>query len=143
MPYAFRDDLTRADLAFEAAGRDREELFASAWQALLDVMVENARSLEKRTKRNVDLENSSLDMLLIAFLNEALFYKDAEGLFLTIEELAIGEAGGVFRLRATLAGEKVDRSRHELGTDVKAVTLHRFEFEHGATGYKATVVIDI
>ncbi len=142
MPYVFRDDLTRADVAFEAAGRTREELFSSAWRALLDLMVVNAGSLEKRTTKTVALENGSLDLLLIAFLSEALFYKDAEGLFLTVEGLSIEDIDGGFRLSASLAGETVDRSRHELGTDVKAVTMHQFRLGKTAEGYSATVVVD-
>ena len=142
MPYLYRDDITRADVAFEASGRNREELFVSAWQALLDVMLENGESLEKRTMKTVDLENKSLELLLIAFLSEALFFKDSAGLFLSVDELSIGETENGFRLQVRLAGETIDRSRHELGTDVKAVTLHHFRCERTAAGYSATVVLD-
>jgi SHS2 domain-containing protein len=143
MPYRFRDDLTRADVAFEATGRDREELFRSAWQALLDLMLANAAALKKTTIKTSRLENDSLALLLIDFLNEALFFKDAAGLFLSIERLSIDGERPPFTLESTLAGEPVDRSRHELGTDVKAVTLHHFEFERTAAGFRATVVLDV
>jgi SHS2 domain-containing protein len=143
MAYVFRDDLTMADIAFQAFGRDPVELFSSAWEALLAVMLGENAALGKTTTRDVALENPSLDLLLVEFLSEALFFKDAEGLFLGIDSLSIGGGDGAFRLAARLSGEKADREKHGLGADVKAVTLHRFELERTETGYSATVVLDV
>ena len=46
-------------------------------------------------------------------------------------------------LRATLGGEPIDRKRHILRNDVKAVTMHMFGVRHEEHAWKATVVLDI
>ena len=143
MPYRYLDGLTQADVAFQVRGRDLEEVFRSAWAATLEVMVKNSAGLQARERRNVEVQSASADLLLFNLLQEMLFYKDAEGLLLQLDSLRIEELPGGYRLQAGLAGETVDPERHELGVDVKAVTLHRFSLEHTDEGWKATVVLDI
>jgi len=46
-------------------------------------------------------------------------------------------------LKATLAGEQLDASRHQQRADVKAVTLHGFSVEKEEGGWKANVLLDI
>jgi SHS2 domain-containing protein len=143
MPFRFRDDLSKADIAFQAQGESREELFRAAWQALLEVMLDNSNKLKKKIEKKIRLEHESLDMLLLSFLNEELFYKDAEGLFLRVEEINITESPGACRLTARLKGAYIDRRRHKLGIDVKGITLHEFQIKRTPGGFLATVVVDI
>ena len=46
-------------------------------------------------------------------------------------------------MTAEAYGEVIDRERHELLVDVKAVTMHHFKVEETAEGWTATVVLDI
>jgi SHS2 domain-containing protein len=143
MPFFYRDDLAAADIAFQAEAEGLEELFDSAWQALLGVMVRDPSQIKRREKREIQLKHEALSMLLLAFLEEALFYKDAQGLFLLPVKIKISQLSDGWELYAQLAGEAIDGHRHELGTDVKAVTLHGFEFEHTDKGWSTIVVLDI
>jgi len=83
MPYRFQDELTTADVAFEAWGETREELFISSAAALLNTMTAAPEQVARRQKLTVRLEHEELDLLLWSFLQELIFYKDARRLLLS------------------------------------------------------------
>jgi SHS2 domain-containing protein len=143
MPFSFRDDLSTADIAFEAWGSTREELFVSSAAALLRTMVEASEEVVRQQEITILLDNEELDMLLFSFLQELIFYKDARRLLLHADTVLIEEQQGGFRLEAIAGGEEIDASRHRLLVDVKAVTLHRFNLICMDKLWKAVVVLDV
>ena len=143
MPYEFVDDLTVADIAFHAWDRDLEALFVSAAEAVMHTMVEDLDSIRARDTRELSLEHDALDMLLFNFLQELIYYKDAEQLLLRVQRLRIGQDRQPYSLQATAVGEPIDVNRHHLRVDVKAVTLHRFALTQSERGWEATVILDI
>jgi SHS2 domain-containing protein len=143
MPYKFLEELGTADIAFEATGRDLPELFMAAADATMNVMIDNLDAIEPRETRHIELVNDKLDMLLFDFLQEFVYFKDAERLLLRVQEALIHENGGKFSLKAKTAGEPLDSARHHQRADVKAVTLHDFSVEKQDDGWKATVLLDI
>ena len=143
MPFRFNDEISTADVAFEAWGETQEELFISSAAALLRTMAEAPERVERQQKLTVRLEHEELDMLLFSFLQELIFHKDVRRLLLHADSVHIGQRKGVFRLKADLSGEQIDADRHRLLVDVKAVTLHRFMVEFGDNLWKAVVVLDV
>lgn len=143
MPYEYLDDEAIADVAFRAWGRDLSELFASAADATMNVMIEDLDTIQASEWRDISLENDAADMLLFDLLQELVFYKDAEQLLLRVSEADIRAANGLYRLKARAWGERLDPARHEQVADVKAVTLHRFTLEQTAEGWTAHVILDI
>jgi SHS2 domain-containing protein len=143
MSWRFADDLTVADAGFEADGASLLELFGSAVDATLAVMIGEPEGLLPRRAVKVHLAAGDPGGLLFALLQEVIYRKDADGLFLRLGEGGITERDGTLVLDATLAGEHIDRGRHEAGTDVKAVTLHRFEVVNAAGEWRASVVLDV
>ena len=141
MPYRYLDDIAIADAAFEAWGATREELFAACADALVNVMVEELDAIGRIETVEVSLQEIDLEMLLFNFLNELLYYKDAQRLLLRAASLTIGLKDGLFHLHATLYGEEAGRLATH--ADVKAVTMHRFRVEQTGKGWEATVVLDI
>jgi len=83
------------------------------------------------------------DMNRSDYLQELIYFKDAEGLLLLPKELQIQEEEGGFSLSGIVEGEEIDSSRHELRVDVKAVTLHQFELEQTLSGWRAVVILDV
>ncbi len=142
-PYAYLDDWATADVAFRAWGATLEEMFVSAAEAQLHVMVEAPDRVRPRVTRSLELVDPSVEMLLFRFLQEFLFEKDAHGLLLRPVEVRLTEGKFGWRLRAALAGEPLDPTRHRPGADVKAVTLHRFQVRRRAGGWESFVVLDI
>jgi SHS2 domain-containing protein len=141
--YTYLEDYAIADIAFEAEGTDQADVFIASAEATMNVMIEDIGAIEARERRTISLVNSQVDMLLFDLLQELIYYKDAEQLLLRVQDLAITERDGEYRLQASGAGERLDPTRHQQRADVKAVTLHRFTLEKSADGWKALVILDV
>jgi SHS2 domain-containing protein len=76
-------------------------------------------------------------------LQELVFYKDAELLLFSGYDLDISQGIGKWRLSATIRGEELSPEKHELGADVKAVSLHNFNVRKTAQGWRADVILDV
>jgi SHS2 domain-containing protein len=143
MPYAYADDMAIADLAFRAWGQTLEETFLAAAEATVHAMVDDLATIAPREQRTFEVHEAQLDLLLLQFLQELLFYKDAQRLLLRVSEVQITAQHQGFTLRARAAGERLDPTRHALGADVKGVTLHRLQVVQTPNGWEATVVLDV
>jgi len=143
VPFRFVDEITTSDVAFEAWGGTLAELFIAAAAALLVTMAAAPEQVLRREEFVFRLEHEELDLLLLLFLQELVFYKDARKLLLHAVRVEIEEREGLFHLEAQVSGEQIDAGRHCLLVDVKAVTLHRLQlqFENGL--WKAVVVLDV
>ena len=143
MPYHYLEEIGTADIAFEATGRDLPELFTAAADATMNVMIDNLEAIEPRETRQIELSNDDAEMLLFDFLQELIYFKDAKRLLLRARETQIDQKGDQYVLKATLAGEQLDDTRHLQRADVKAVTLHGFSVKKQDGGWKAKVLLDI
>ena len=143
MPYHYLDDVATADIAFEAYGQSKEEMFIAAADALMNVMVEDLGTITERLWREVSVEAETLEMLLFQFLQEFIFYKDAEQLLLRAARMRFKEQKGMWMVTARAYGETLDPKKHPLNVDVKAVTMHQFAVSENRGQWKARVVLDI
>ena len=141
MTFKYLEEIALADIAFEAVGKNLEELFVSCAEALEDSMV-NLKDVKNTIVKDVKLEEDNTENLLFKFLNELIFLKDVEGLLFSKFNVKIKQ-NKKYVLSAKLAGEKINHKRHELRNDVKAVTMHLFEIKQIGKNFKATVVLDI
>lgn len=143
MPYYYLDDYAIADIAFEATGATLEEVFESAADAVMNAMVENLEEIQPAVTHIVEIEDSELDLLLFRFLQEFVYFKDADRLLLKVNEMEIENFDGGHRIRASLQGETLDESRHQQRVDVKAITLHKFCLEKTDDEWRAQVLLDV
>jgi SHS2 domain-containing protein len=141
-PFEFVEGAT-SDLAFVARGGSCEAALAAAAEALLAATVEDPAGVEPRETRRVELAAPDLDLLLLRFLNELVYLRDAERLLLRPRRLEVEESPGEARLRAELVGERIDRSRHDLVAEVKAATAHGLRVSGERGRYRATVTLDV
>ena len=81
----------------------------------------------------------SLDYLLFDWLKELLYYFDSEHLLFSRFQVQVTEDG----LTGTAWGEPVDRDRHPLSHEVKAITYHGLRVDAESTGWLAEVIVDI
>jgi len=142
MPYKFLEDLAIADVAFEATGKTIEELFESAALAVINTQVKDLKSVKQRVSKEIKVESESMEMLLFNFLQELIFYKDAELLLFSKFDIKITQ-GKKYKLKAKAYGEKLNMKKHELLVDVKAVSLHNFKVEETKEGWKSDVILDV
>lgn len=131
-----------ADLSLLARGPSAAAVFHAAAEALAEATVERIDAVEARVKRTLELEDTDLDLLLLRFLNELIYLRDAEGLVLRPRVLEV-QTDGAPRLTAELEGEPLDGERHGLGYDVKAATVHGLSIRPVAAGWEASVTLDV
>ena len=128
-----------ADIGFEAFGTSREELFANAALALIDLVVD-LDTIRPARELTVKAEGSAAPELLVNWLSEVLYLHDAERwLFRNFRVENLGEKGIV----ATARGEKFDRARHRVKMLVKAVTYHQLDLNETPQGWRAQVYVDV
>jgi len=132
-------DITTADVAFEAFGKDLNELFANAALAMFEVMV-NTEKVEAKEVREIEVEGIDLESLLFNWLNELLFYYGSENLVFKRFEVEIDEKN--FKLKAKAYGEKFNREKHEAKTEVKSCTYHKLKIERNEF-WKVRVILDV
>jgi SHS2 domain-containing protein len=143
MGYKFFEDVSIADIEFEATGKTLKELFESAAHALTDVQVKESRKLGQKERYEFEKEADDVEMLLFNFLSELVLIKDAERLLFSKFNIDIFPEKGKWKVKCECFGEKIDPEKHELLVDVKAVTMHKFKIEETKNGWKARVVLDI
>ncbi|MDG6910490.1 MAG: archease [Nitrososphaerota archaeon] len=140
MTFKFLPDVALADIAFEAESDTIGGLFESCALAVTDIMVD-PKTLRNTVERKFALESADLDRLLYDFLTELIIAKDVDSLLFGKFDVKVSPQGT--SLSATARGDAIDRERHRLRNDVKAVTMHLFGIKHKAGGWKTTVVLDI
>jgi len=131
-----------SDVAFEARGATLEAAFAAAAEAFLSITVDDPSSVATVEHRRIELVEPDRELLLLRFLNELVYLRDAELLLMHPVSLAI-RGNGTQRLAAELAGEHIDRSRHRLAADVKAATAHALRVARSEAGWVVRVTLDI
>jgi len=140
MGYRFLPDVALADIAFEAESSSTDGLFETCALAITDIMVD-PKTLRSTTERKLSLESENLDRLLYDFMTELIVMKDVDSLL--FGEFKVTVSPGGTSLTAVLRGEQIDRVRHRLRNDVKAVTMHLFGIRREGIAWKTTVVLDI
>ncbi|HEV8361340.1 MAG TPA: archease [Candidatus Thermoplasmatota archaeon] len=141
--FRFVEDVSVADVAFEARGRDLAELLREAGRAVTATMVKDLASVRARDARVLAVQAPDAERLLHRFLQEVIYLKDAERLLLSEFDARVREEPGQLQADVAARGEPLDASRHEQVVDVKAVTWHRFRVARTAEGWEAFVVLDI
>ena len=143
MPYEHIENITRADIAFRISGNDLEEIFLSGAEALLSVMIEDSGAVASLQIIKIELANADIDLLLFEFLQELIFYKDAENLILLPEFVKISKPDDLYMLKSELYGEPIDNAKHRIKTDIKAVTMHKLSLVEIDGRWEGTFVLDV
>jgi len=132
-------DITTADAAFVAYGKDLNELFVNAALAMFEVMI-NTKQVKPKVKREIKVNGNDLESLMFNWLNSLLVYVDGENLAFSNFDVEVDEKK--FNLKAICKGEKINRKKHETRTVVKAATYHKLEVKKDKF-WKARVIVDI
>ena len=140
MTFKFLPDVALADIAFEASSGSVDGLFETCALAITDIMVD-PKTLRATAEKKFDLAAESLDRLLYDFMTELIVVKDVDSLLFAKFRVRVSPDGRT--LSAVAKGETIDRSRHRLRNDVKAVTMHLFGIKRMEGRWKTTVVLDI
>lgn len=125
-----------ADMMVKAFGNTLEECFANAGYALFDQTVDLSGI---GTSEEADIRVTGMDDedRLYSFLSELLFIEDADNLILKEFQVSFDGEDVVYHAR----GETLDRSRHRIRSEVKAVTYHMMEIDRETPS--VTVLFDV
>ena len=125
-----------ADVAIKANGGSRKALFENAAAGMFGLITE-LRTVRPRGELVVRATGEDLGPLMVHWLQELLYAYDAQEFLFSRFDVAVRG----LTLKATVRGEAIDKSRHPLKLNLKAITYHNLIVDPRA-GY-ATVVFDI
>ncbi len=128
-----------ADVGYRLFAPTLMELFAVAGRALFDAITE-LDSIQLRLERKIEVEAGDVEALFVAWLSELNFYCITE--FELYREFNIEKISPT-ALQATARGEKIDPARHDIQTEIKAVTYHELYVRQVETGWEAQVIFDV
>ena len=128
-----------ADLGLRIRAASLNALFAEAAEALFAAIVDDLGTVARPIKIEVQLDGADREYLLFDWLKELLYRFDADHLLFCRFEVHVTDTG----LTGTAWGETIDRARHALAHEVKAITYHGLRVEQTADGWLAEVIVDI
>jgi SHS2 domain-containing protein len=128
-----------ADMGIEATGADLSEAFRQAAFGLVSIVVDPS-TVQPSVQKEVSLDGSDAENLLVRWLSEILYLYDGEDFLVSDIEMANVSAT---KLKAKLHGEYVVEGRHRLRMDVKAITYHQVGVSRGPEGATVRVFLDI
>ena len=141
MPRGYEYFEHTADIGAIVRGATLPRLFENAAAALFDLICDR-RSVRPRRARRVVVRGSSLEDLLVRFLTELLVLHETEGLLFSSCRVDQVDRERL-RARAVVKGEPIDRARHDLRHELKAVTYHQLRIVRGRSAWRVRIVFDI
>jgi len=115
------------------------ELYARAAWGMFS-LIADLSGVRCRETRAVSVEAADREALMVRWLSELNIAHETSGyLFCTFDVTECSET----EMQATVGGEKIDRARHVLLAEIKAVTYHMLEVRPCSQGWQASVLFDV
>jgi SHS2 domain-containing protein len=128
-----------ADIGIIVHGDDLKMLFENAGEAFFH-LITDLRKVKCRIERRIEIEEESLDRLMVDWLSELLYLHDVETLlFKGFKVESVGRDG----LKAVAKGEPFQEGIHVIKTEVKAVTYHQLEVRQEKERWRAQIIFDL
>lgn len=138
-PAGLREIDHTGDTGLSISAPTLEALFARAAWGLFSVLTE-MDAVRPAAEQDVVVEGADRDDLLVRWLSELNFLHGARGWLFS--EFDIRDLSDT-RLLATARGEKIDRERHAVHTEIKAVTYHGLHISQENEAWHAQVIFDM
>ncbi len=128
-----------ADLGLRAEAETLNDLFAEMAACLTSAMLDNPDAIRPDTPHEIAISGSDREYLLYDWLRELLTRSERDGMLYGRFEVVVTADG----LTATAWGEPLDRARHQLSREVKAVTYQDLSVTETPGGFRAEAIVDI
>ncbi len=132
----FKEIEHTADRALRIFGINLQELFASAAQGMIDLMVPDVSKVPPEVEKSIELTAIDAESLLVEWLSELAYWAETEMLIFNTFRIQKVTAT---HLQASILGGKVP----ELKKHIKAVTYHNLKIIKTSQGLEATIVFDV
>ena len=140
--YKFLDHT--ADVQVHSWGETIEDAFAQTAYSLMVTITPDLGKISPETEKTLKIKAEDKEALLFDFLSELLYIFDVDGLvFSDIRVFSIQKINKNYILKAKLKGERFDIQKHEIGTEVKAITYSYMSIEEKGEKVKINIVFDI
>jgi SHS2 domain-containing protein len=130
-----------ADVGLRVVADDLDDLFRTAAEGVFDYIVVNRDAVRVAGTEPVTLQGDDPAELLVTWLNELIFRSETRHWLYTQFDVHLDDDGR--SLRAEIGGEPIDRDRHILDHEVKAVTHHGLTLRRDGLGWLAELILDI
>ncbi len=127
-----------ADIGIAAYGDDIRAVFINAALGMLNIITE-VDKISETIRKNISVKAENQTELLAAWLNELLYYFDADNLIFSRFEITDMNATD---MKAIAYGEQIDLNRHEIKSQIKAATYHMLKLEK-TDRFRAQVILDV
>jgi SHS2 domain-containing protein len=131
-----------ADLGIRVRSGNLDDLFADAARGLFSLLVNNLDPASTTSGVTFQLLADNIEDLLHDWLTELLFTFYAGRLVLTDFQVHV-KSSATRELTAAVQSEPLDPKRHQIETEVKAITWHALKVEQQPEGWIAEVIVDI
>ncbi len=128
-----------ADIGVDVGAPDLSALFENAALAMFDILTDLSL-VSPVTSVPIRAGGADIEETLVRWLSELLYLHDVRGfLFSVIRVSGISPTS----VRGVASGEPFEPGRHEVRTEVKAVTYHQVSVTKEGEMWKARYVIDV
>lgn len=128
----------RADIGVRGYGRSVEEAFENGARAMFSVMVD-IKEVKPIDREEISCDAPDLETLFVEWLNNLLSVAHLNGeLFSTFKVKISG-----VKLEGSAWGERLDKERHHIMTEVKAATYSMLKVVKENDVYIAQCVVDV
>jgi SHS2 domain-containing protein len=128
-----------ADVGVVAHGRTLAQAFVNAATGMFSIMTDLDR-VEEHDGTDVSVRARDVEHLLVRWLAELLYHFDTDRMLFrrfVIQKISATE------LEASALGERIDPTRHELRSVIKAVTYHQLNVQRDEEQARVQVLFDI
>lgn len=133
-----------ADVSVKSWGRNLEEAFSQTALSLMTTITPNLKKISPKIEKKFEIVSEDKYALCFDFLSEFLYIFDVEDLvFSYISVISIQKIEEKYKLIALAKGEPFDRDKHEIGTEVKAITYSFMNIEEKENKVEINIVFDI
>jgi len=128
-----------ADIGVDVYGATRKALFRNAALALAAIMTEPS-SITMKEDRSFTIQGTDLEDLWINYLRELLYLMNGDNFLIRMVDIPQLSRT---TLSCTAHGEPMDRKRHEMMAEIKAVTYHQAGVQKTAQGWAGRFIVDV
>ncbi|MGO8750140.1 MAG: archease [Thermoguttaceae bacterium] len=128
-----------ADVGIRVRAAALADLLADAARGLFSLIVANLDAVQPVQEVEFRIAGQKPDDLLFDWLAELLYTFETRRLLFSDFRVAADASG----LTAAARGEPIDRRRHEMDMEVKAITYHGLKVQRDGDGWLAEVIVDI
>ena len=141
--YEFHDHT--ADIQVHAVGDTLAHAVEQTVIGMMNIMT-SAENIRSDIAQETVISAPDLEILVVNYLSEYLYYFDAKRLLFSevqISPIQYDEVSKLYTIKSVSKGETFDPSRHEMKTEIKAVTYSFLEIKQNKEQSEIWIVFDL